>query len=135
MQVNSSTNAPQTSQKSSTSTTTQASSTSVNYDSFLQLLVTELKNQDPTKPMDPTQTVTQLATFSQVEQAVQTNDLLKALSTTSSLSQAASLVGKTITTADGKSGVVKSVQISASGLTARLDNNSTVPLSSGVTIS
>jgi flagellar basal-body rod modification protein FlgD len=41
-----------------------------NFDAFLQLLVTQLKHQDPLKPMDPTQTVTQLATFASVEQSV-----------------------------------------------------------------
>ncbi|UPG92760.1 flagellar hook assembly protein FlgD [Luteibacter aegosomatissinici] len=39
---------------------------SLNQDDFLQLLVTQLTNQDPTKPNDPTQMVAQLAQFSQV---------------------------------------------------------------------
>ena len=33
----------------------------------------EMKNQDPTQPMDPSQMVSQLATVSEVGQAVQTN--------------------------------------------------------------
>jgi flagellar basal-body rod modification protein FlgD len=37
-------------------------------DAFLQLLVTQLQNQDPTNPMDDTTFVTQLATFSSLEQ-------------------------------------------------------------------
>lgn len=37
---------------------------------FLQLLVAQLKNQDPLKPTDSTQFVTQLAQFQQMEQAV-----------------------------------------------------------------
>jgi flagellar basal-body rod modification protein FlgD len=39
-----------------------------NEQTFLQLLVSQLKNQDPTSPMDGTQFVTQLAQFSQLEQ-------------------------------------------------------------------
>jgi flagellar basal-body rod modification protein FlgD len=35
---------------------------------FLQLLVAQLQNQDPTQPMQGTEFVTQLATFSDVEQ-------------------------------------------------------------------
>jgi flagellar basal-body rod modification protein FlgD len=35
---------------------------------FLQLLVTEIQNQDPTQPMDSTTFLTQLAQFSQLEQ-------------------------------------------------------------------
>ena len=37
---------------------------------FLQLLVAQLKNQDPTSPSDPTQFIGELAQFSQVEQGV-----------------------------------------------------------------
>ena len=48
----------------------------VNFDHFLHLLVTELRNQDPLKPLDPTQTVSQLASFSTVEQSIKTNTLL-----------------------------------------------------------
>ena len=40
---------------------------------FLQLLTTQLKFQDPLKPMDNTQFVTQLAQFSQLEQSTDLN--------------------------------------------------------------
>jgi len=39
-----------------------------NETTFLQLLVSEIKNQDPTAPMDSTTFLTQLAQFSQLEQ-------------------------------------------------------------------
>jgi flagellar basal-body rod modification protein FlgD len=38
---------------------------------FLQLLVAQLQNQDPTAPQDSTQFVAQLAQFSQLEQEVE----------------------------------------------------------------
>ncbi|MGA2183754.1 MAG: flagellar hook capping FlgD N-terminal domain-containing protein [Bryobacteraceae bacterium] len=47
-----------------------ASDALANEQTFLQLLVTQLKNQDPTSPMDGTQFVTQLAQFSQLEQSL-----------------------------------------------------------------
>lgn len=106
------------------------------YNAFLQLLVTQLKNQDPMKPMDPTQTVTQLATFASVEQAVQTNALLAALADNSALSQASALIGRTVTSADGRiSGVVKSIMISDGTLIAKLVDGRELPLGSGVSIS
>jgi flagellar basal-body rod modification protein FlgD len=37
---------------------------------FLQLLVAQLKNQDPTQPMDSSTFVTQLAQFQQLESTV-----------------------------------------------------------------
>lgn len=39
-------------------------------DTFLQLMVAQLKNQDPTEPTDSTQFLTQLAQFSQLEQLI-----------------------------------------------------------------
>lgn len=41
-----------------------------NENTFLQLLVTQIKNQDPTQPMDSTTFLTQLAQFSQLEQLI-----------------------------------------------------------------
>ncbi len=55
---------------------TAASKAKVDYDAFLQLLVAEMKNQDPTEPMDSAQFISQLASFSNVEQGIQTNDKL-----------------------------------------------------------
>ena len=40
---------------------------------FLQLLVAQLKNQDPLNPMDGTQFVSQLAQFSELEQMIGVN--------------------------------------------------------------
>jgi flagellar basal-body rod modification protein FlgD len=95
-----------------------------------------MQNQDPTQPMDPTQTVTQLATFSGVEQAVQTNSILSSLLSNSSLSQASSLIGHTVTSADGSTtGVIQSVSLTSAGMTATLANGGTVTLTSGITIS
>src|SRR3954470_5058499 len=52
---------------------------SSNFDTFLTLLTTQLKNQDPTSPMDSNQFTQQLVQFSQVEQQINTNDNLKTL--------------------------------------------------------
>ena len=53
-----------------------AATQSLSYNDFLTLLMAEMKNQDPTQPMDPSQMVSQLATVSEVGQAVQTNTTL-----------------------------------------------------------
>jgi flagellar basal-body rod modification protein FlgD len=50
------------------------------FETFLQLLTTQLKNQDPLNPMDSGEFAVQLATFSGVEQQVRTNQLLETLS-------------------------------------------------------
>jgi len=113
----------------------QTSKTAVDYQSFLKLLIAEMKNQDPTKPMDSTQYVAQLATFSQVEQSVQTNTKLDQIMQSSALSQADALIGRSITSADSKTtGTVASVTLSSSGLIAVLQDGTQVPVGAGVSI-
>ncbi len=125
----------------STAGTTATSSSSgsgasTDYDAFLQLLVTQLKNQDPTKPMDSTEYMAQLATFSQVEQSIQTNSKLDALLTSSAIEQANQLIGHTLTSSDGEaSGKVASVRITSDGLVAMLDDGTEASVGAGVTIS
>lgn len=46
---------------------------------FLQLLVAQIKNQDPTKPQDGIEFITQLAQFSSLEQALDTNKQLTSI--------------------------------------------------------
>jgi flagellar basal-body rod modification protein FlgD len=118
-----------------TASATTASAASLDYSAFLKLFIAQLKNQDPTQPMDSSQFVAQLATFSQVEQAYSTNSKLDSLLTANSLSIGDQVIGRTITSADGSvSGEVASVKITADGAVATLTNGSTVTLGSGVTI-
>ena len=128
--------APVSSAPAATVASTTAKSVTLNYNQFLQLLMTEMKNQDPTQPMDPTQQLSQLASFSAVEQQVQTNSTLTSLLNTTAISQAESAVGRKVTSADGTaSGTISSVTINASGSTATLTNGQTLTLGNGVTIS
>lgn len=50
-----------------------------NFDTFLKLLTTQLKNQDPTSPMDSKEFTQQLVQFSQVEQQISQNKNLEKL--------------------------------------------------------
>ena len=51
------------------------------FDTFLQLLTAQIRNQDPLEPTDSTQFVEQLATFSSLEQQVETNNTLSDIAT------------------------------------------------------
>ncbi len=108
---------------------------SVNYDSFLKLLVAQMKNQDPTDPMKASEQIAQLATFSQVEQSIKTNTNLEALLQSNALGQADSVIGRKVTSADGQtSGVVDQVEVTSTGITAVLADGSKIAIGQGVKI-
>ena len=116
---------------SSSSTTTQT----LDYDSFLKLLLAQMQNQDPLNPMDSTEYVSQLASFSNVEQGLKMNTKLDQLLVISNLSQASDMVGRSIVSADGAtSGIVESVRVDSSGATAFLTNGQQVTVEAGVEI-
>ena len=66
-----------TTQPASTGAVTPAqSSPTTDFETFLTLLTTQMRNQDPLNPMESTQFVEQLATFTSVEQQIETNTKL-----------------------------------------------------------
>ena len=88
------------------STTTGAAQTTggptqeLDRDAFLNLLITQLQNQDPLDPTDSVEFTAQLAQFSSLEQLGNVNDNLKLLQdfqASINNSQAVSLIGKEIT--------------------------------------
>ncbi len=83
----------------STRSGSDAQTASADFESFLQLLTAQMRNQDPLSPIDSTQFVEQLASFSTVEQQIQTNSLLEDMvagMTASDLSNASQWVGRTV---------------------------------------
>ena len=109
---------------------------SMDYDSFLRLLIAQMKNQDPLNPMDPSQQVAQLATFSIVEQALITNSKLDGLLSATSLANASDLIGRTATSADGlASGKITAVRLTDEGPLATLENGASLPIGPGVRLS
>ncbi len=69
-----------------------------NFNTFLALLTTQLKNQDPLSPLDSNQFTQQLVQMTGVEQQINTNDLLKQLVANPSggVATAVSLIGKDV---------------------------------------
>ncbi len=100
-----------------TSTTTESTSTSTfgDFQSFLQLMATELQYQDPEDPIDSTEYVSQMAQFTSLNQ-------LQTITNSVDAAQAYDLIGKKVsyTTTDSSgntvssSGTVDSVTISSS---------------------
>ncbi|MEW6387363.1 MAG: flagellar hook capping FlgD N-terminal domain-containing protein [Thermodesulfobacteriota bacterium] len=91
---------------SSTSTSTaltSATNSTMGKEDFLQLLITQLQNQDPLNPEDPKDFVAQLAQFTSLEQQINTNsnleNLSKSLGTLKNayeMAEGVSMLGKTV---------------------------------------
>lgn len=75
---------------SQTSVQKSTSNSGMDKDAFLQLLVAQMKYQDPLEPTSNTEYISQYATFSQVEQ-------LQNMAATMELTRASSMVGKLVT--------------------------------------
>lgn len=138
MNVTSATDTTSTNSTGSTSSTTSTSKNTVDYNTFLQLLIAEMKNQDPTNPMDTSQYMSQFAQLSSVEQAMQTNTKLDSLLSSQSLSQADGLIGKNVSFTDSTgatfTGKVASISINSNGSVATLEDGTKVAVGPGLTI-
>lgn len=89
---------------SSTTTTTNTSaartSLASNFETFLTLLTTQLKNQDPLSPLDSNEFTAQLTQMTGVEQQLLTNDLLTSLlqaQQSDGLTNVSNYIGKEVT--------------------------------------
>src|ERR1700726_2667565 len=99
-------NTTSSSSSSSTSSTAQAAGANAsqqlagNFNTFLQLLTTQLQNQNPLDPLDTNQFTAQLVEFASVEQQINMNSNLQTLISmqqTSQSLQALQLVGSNVT--------------------------------------
>lgn len=99
----------------STSSVSAASSSNIlSQDDFLQLMVSQLTQQDPLNPTSNTEFASQLAQYSALEQNKQINSGITNLNSSQALSQAQAMLGETVTLKSGDStitGVVQGVQI------------------------
>lgn len=69
---------PATTQETGSSSGSKDSSSTISANDFLTLLVTEMKNQDPTSATDPNQYINQLVSVNSLQQLIQINQTLSA---------------------------------------------------------
>jgi flagellar basal-body rod modification protein FlgD len=116
--------------------TSDAAKASLDYNAFLQLLMAQLKSQDPTDPVDQSQTLAQLASFSNVEQTIKLNDKLTTLLQQSALSQSVQLIGRNVESlVSGTAGVVAAVEIVGQDTFAVLQSGERLSVNDGLRIS
>ena len=80
------------------------SADNIDKEGFLQLLLTQLQNQDPTSPMDNMEFSSQLAQFASVEQLQNLNSNFEETQKTQQVSQMQGLVGKEVSYASVENG-------------------------------
>lgn len=96
---------------------------------YLQLLTTQLRNQDPLDPVDQQGMVNDLTQFSQLEGIEQLNDSFSNMLKMQELTHGASLVGREVTfqntgTGEIKTGLVDEVFASSNGTSVLVDGQS-----------
>jgi flagellar basal-body rod modification protein FlgD len=120
---------PATSGAASTTGVSDSQEIAGNFTEFLQLLTTQLQNQNPLDPLDTNQFTQQLVQFAQVEQQMKSNDALTtlvSLEQTAQSTTALAYVGQTV--------VVDGSTAQLSGGSASWTFNATKPASASVTI-
>lgn len=112
------------------SATTSAASNSLNSLStsdFLNLMITELQNQDPLDPTDESEIMAQTASLSQITASTQLTSTLDSMQISQNLSGAANLIGANITGLDASgnavSGTVSSVTVSGGEAQLQVGNS------------
>ena len=123
------TTAPTTATTSSSSTSSSLSST------FLNLLATELQNQDPTAPVDSTAMVGQMISLNQLDQLISINQSLTGTGTAATGSaQPASATASDAALSSVNGGLASTLSPSVAGAVANqlpFDPNTMMPLNSG----
>jgi flagellar basal-body rod modification protein FlgD len=123
-------------------TNSSASSLPINENQFLQMLMTELQNQNPMDPnsSDPMSFVTELAQFTSVEQETDTAQNTSTLASGQSTASAVEMIGSTVNYTDPTSGAtdtgtVQSVEITSSGPTLTINGTAGIAPSSVTEVS
>ncbi len=79
-------------------------------DDFMQMLIVQLQNQDPTEPMTNEELLTQISQIQSLQSNVELADAIKGTTSTQLLSNAANFIGKSVTAAVGASEVTGVVE-------------------------
>jgi flagellar basal-body rod modification protein FlgD len=119
----------------STTSTTGAAKT-LQASDFINLLVTQLQNQDPTQPMSNSELLQQVSQIGQLQSQTQLQTTLQNFALQNQIGSASNLIGKAVAGNDANNnqvgGIVTSVSVANNNVTLNLDSGQTLPMS-GVT--
>ena len=92
-------------------------------DDFLKILLTQLQNQDPTKPMEDKEFIAQMAQFSSLEQMTNISTGFREMNSLLSSNQALEVLGRTVEVQQGDQLVRGTVSSVTSGATPQITVN------------
>jgi flagellar basal-body rod modification protein FlgD len=105
----------------------------LNEGDFLDLMMDQLKNQDPLNPADPTQYMSELASFSSLDEEMQIQQSSTQSASNQAASSALSMLGQNVSYTDSNgntgSGTVSSIDFTSSGPTLTVGGTSGISLS------
>jgi flagellar basal-body rod modification protein FlgD len=106
---------------------------SLNEGDFLDLMMDQLKNQNPLNPADPTQYMSELASFSSLDEEMQIQQSSSQSASNQAASSALAMLGQNVSYTDANgnagSGTVTSVNFTSSGPTLTIGGASGISLS------
>ena len=124
---------PTSSTTSSSASTGEGGWASLQPSDFIQMMVTQLQNQDPTQPTSNEEILQQISQIGQLQSTDTLQTDLSQMVLQDSISSAGNLIGKTVqgvdSTGNTSSGIVNSVQVSNGAVSLQLDTGNTMLLS------
>ena len=121
------------------STVSGTNTKSLNANDFINLMVTQLQNQDPTQPTSNDALLSQMSQIAQLQSSTTLQTSLSAMVTQSQIGSAGNLIGKNVegmddTSADVK-GTVTSVRVQSNQVYLQLDSGSQLQMGNVTSIS
>jgi flagellar basal-body rod modification protein FlgD len=108
---------------------------------FLKLLVTQMRNQDPLKPVSDTEFIAQMAQFTTLEQTKEMSSDVQKLRQSYALTQGTGLLGKEVKVATGENedqvfakGIVTDLKVNKDGGVSLIVNNQAYALDSVIAV-
>ncbi len=108
---------------------------------FLNLLVTQMRNQDPLKPVSDTEFIAQMAQFTSLEQTKEMSTEVQKLRQSHALTQGTGLLGKEVRVATGENenlmftkGIVTDLEVNKDGDVSLILNNQAFALDSVIAV-
>jgi flagellar basal-body rod modification protein FlgD len=100
---------------------------------FINMMLTQLQNQDPTEPAKNQELLAQMSQIGQLQSATTLQESLKGMVTQNQIGAAAGLIGKSVQGLDANDdpidGTVTSVRVESDGVSLELDNGQRLSLS------